>query len=141
MILDKRTEVANLVAIPAATGVIGDVIDTQVARDLGNGQPIYWYGLAQGAPAGGTSVALDLITSDAPNMSSPVVIASIPAKTLATIQANPLLGLISLPQEGNAYKRYVGIRATVAGTFTAGTITSGLTLDTHGWKAYPEGDN
>lgn len=141
MILDKRTEFADLLAIPAVTGLLGDVIDLQVTRDLGNGQPIYWYGLAQGAPAGGTSVGLELITSDAAAMTSPVVIATIPAKTLAAIQANPLLGLLSLPQEGNAYKRYVGIRAVVAGTFTSGTITSGLTLDTHGWRAYPEGVN
>lgn len=43
MWIDERTEFADNVSVAASAGtaLIGDVIDTSVARDLGNGQPVY----------------------------------------------------------------------------------------------------
>ena len=43
MILDERTEFADAVSVAAAAGtaLIGDVIDLTVARNIGNGKPVY----------------------------------------------------------------------------------------------------
>jgi len=143
MILDERNEFAGGVAIPAAgTNLVGDVIYLgDVHRDIGNGQPIYWYGTVSPDVAGGTSIQLQLITDDNAAMASPTVVATGAVVPLAQLQENPMVVMASLPLEGVAYEEYLGIRAVVVGTFSAGTLTSGLTLDPHGWRAYPEGNN
>lgn len=43
MILDETLEFADAVSVAAAAGtaLIGDVIDLETARDMGNGQPVY----------------------------------------------------------------------------------------------------
>lgn len=144
MILDKRTEFVSGVAIPAAAGtaVLGDVIDTSIARDLGNGEDIYWYVQQIAAGAGGTSAQFQLVSADnAALTTNPVVHDQTGVIPLANLTAGKLLYMNGLPLEGLPYKRYVGLRAVTLGTFSGGTITSGFTLDKHGWKAYPEGQN
>lgn len=138
MILDKRTEFVAGVNVPAAAGtsILGDVIDTSVARDLGNGQAIYWYIAATVAAAGGTSLTFNLVSSDAAAMTSPVVHVTTGAIALADLTPAKLAAIIALPTEGVKYKRYLGLQVVAAGTFTGGKIDSGLTLDTHGWKPY-----
>lgn len=147
MILDTRSEFISKTAIPAAgTAAIGDVIDTQSlgvgvggARDLGNGQPLYWYVSANEAAVGGTSVIAQLVSSDSANLSSPVVHAATGTVLTAALTAGAMLHMQDLPLEGPEYKRYLGLQLIVAGTYSSGTLSSGLTLDKHGWKAYPKG--
>lgn len=143
MILDKRSEFFAGVAIPAAAGtsILGDVIDIKDVRDIGNGQPLYWYFAATETAVGGTSVQLNLVSSDAAAMTSPVVHASTGAVPLASLTPEKLAAMLTVPLEGTPYKRFVGIQAVVVGTFTAGKISSGFTLDAHGWKAYKEGQS
>lgn len=142
MILDERTEFIDNFTIPAAgTAIAGDVIDTTIARDIGNGHELFWYTSVGAAAAGGTSVNVQLVSSNAPALTSPVVHAQTGVIPLASLTAGKMIGFFDLPLEGPAYKRYVGIQLVVAGTFTAGTLNSGFTLDKKGWKAYREGLN
>jgi hypothetical protein len=43
MIMDERTEFCDAVSVAAVAGtaLVGSQIDMSVARDLGNGQPVY----------------------------------------------------------------------------------------------------
>lgn len=144
MIVDKRTEFFDRLVIPAAgTAVLGDVVDTGPdQRDLGNGRPVYWYLACEIAAAGGTSIQANLVSSASSAMTSPVVHLSTPTILLANIKPGKLLFIAPLPLEGPAYLRYLGVQCVTAGTFTGGgAITSGLSLDPAGWKAYRDGAN
>lgn len=142
MILDERSEFLDNFTIPAAgTAFVGDVIDITKARDIGNGHELFWYTSVGVAGAGGTSVNVQLVTSDNANLSTPTVIAQTGVIALASLTAGKMIGFFDLPLEGSAYKRYVGIQLVTAGTFSAGTLNSGFTLDKKGWKAYAEGAN
>lgn len=157
MILDERTEFADAVSVANAAGtdLIGDVIDMEVVRDLGNGQPVYLvittdtevitggtagtikFQLASDAAAaiatdGSASVHFDtgtLVTDDA-------------ALNDARLNAGGVIAVVALPAEGTVYERYLGILAVVATTtVTAGAINAFLTLDPYGWKSYADGSN
>lgn len=143
MILDERTEFLDAFTIPAAgTAIVGDVIDTGIARDLGNGRDIWWYVSADVAGAGGTSIAVNLVTDDNAALATPTVIASSGTIALASMTpAGKMLYMIPLPVEGVPYERYLGIQLVTTGVFSAGAISSGLTLDPKGWKAYPDAVN
>lgn len=138
MILDDRLEFFDGVSIPAAgTALVGDQIDLEVPRDIGNGEDLYWYVAVEAPAVGGTSIKFELITSAAAAMSAPVVLAESPVIPLASLNANRLPVMLGLPAEGTPYLRYLGVRAVVVGTFTDGTLSSGFTLDKSGFRAYP----
>ena len=151
MILDERLEFADAVAIPtsAGTAAIGDVIDLEALganqvggqRDVGNGREIFWYVTVDTAGAGGTSMNLQLVSSASSTLSSPTIHAQTGVVLLADLGAGKTLCMISVPLEGPTYQRYLGLQGVVAGTFTGGAFSSGLTLDPKGWKAYAEGAN
>lgn len=143
MILDRLTEFFDGTAIPgsAGTAALGDVIDLEVARDVGSGHALYWYVAVGDAAAGGTSVNLQLVSSDSDDLSNPTIHAQTGVIETADLTAGRNLVMVALPVEGNEYGRYLGIQAVTVGTFTDGTLSSGLTLDPRSWKAYPEGNN
>lgn len=141
MILDKFNEFLSNVAIPTAAGtsIVGDVIDLgTVQRDVGNGQPIYWYAVVNTTGTGGTSLQLNLVSGPTAALAAPTVHATTGTVVTANLGAGKFLVIVALPTEGPLYQRYLGIQAVAAGTFTGGTISSGITLDTHGWKAYKQ---
>lgn len=140
MILDKYGEFINDLAIPAeGNGVLlGDVIDLTDVRDIGNGQPVYWYVMLTEAAAGGTSLAFHLITADNAAMTTnATAVVQSPVIPVANLGEAGQLVMVALPIEGVAYRRYLGVHGFIVGTFTDGTLSSGLTLDPRGWKAYP----
>lgn len=142
MILDDRLEFFDGLVIPAAgTAVLGDQIDLEVERDIGQGQPIYWYVAMETPAEDGTSIQFQLITDEAADMASPSVLVSSPVIPIADLNAGKMPVMLALPAEGMAYERYLACRAVVVGTFTAGTMSSGLTLDKAGYRAYPQGVN
>lgn len=151
MILDKRNEFFTDTAIPSGNAIVGDVIDLEglgsvnagrgEEGDIGNGHPLYWYVFVGASPADGTSIQLQLVTDDNPAMSSPTVVVSTSTITISEMLNNQKLVFMSLPLEGTNYERYLGVRVNVSGSFSAGTLHSGLTFDPHGWRAYPEGQN
>lgn len=157
MILDERTEFADAVSVANAAGtdLIGDVIDMEVVRDIGNGQPVYLvittdtevitggvagtikFQLASDAQAaiatdGTATVHFDtgtMVTDDA-------------ALNDARLNAGGVIAVIALPLEGAVYEQFLGILAVVATTtVTAGNINAFLTLDPYGWKAHADAVN
>lgn len=142
MILDDRLEFFDGLVIPAAgTAVVGDQIDLEVERDIGQGQPIYWYVALETPAEAGTSIQFQLITDEAADMAAPTVLVSSAVIPLADLNAGKMPVMMALPAEGISYERYLACRIVVAGDFTAGTISSGLTLDKAGYRSYPQGVN
>lgn len=150
MIMDERLEFADATALNtgvAGTYLIGDVIDLEVARDIGNGQPLYLVVTVATAPTSGTSAATaafklasDAQEAIATNGTATEHLASA-AKGIAALSAGTVVLMASVPLEGNEYERYLGILQVTGGeAFTAGAINAFLTLDPHGWKAYADGN-
>lgn len=148
MILDERLEFADATALPTATGrgLVGDVIDLQQARDIGNGQPVYLYIQVTTAvtSAGAATVSFEL-ASDAAAAIATDGSATEHITTEAIGKATLVAGytrVIPLPLEDPDYEQYVGLISNVGtAALTAGAINAGLTLDPHGWQAYPDATN
>lgn len=157
MIMDERTEFADAKSVAAAAGtaLIGDVIDLEVVRDIGNGQPVYLVitvdtEIITGGTAGTISFAL---ASDAQAAIATDGSATVHFQTrdFVTDDANTnddelnagsTIACVSIPLEGPEYERYLGILATIGTTtVTAGAINAFLTLDPTGWKSYPDAAN
>lgn len=155
MIRDKLTTFADSESVAAAAGtaLIGDVIDLQAARDIGNGQPMYLVMLATtGIITGGTAGTIKFqLASDAQAAIAVDGSATVHLDTGTFVtdgddanrfDAGDLIGVYPLPLEGNVYERYLGVLAVIATTtVTAGAIDAFLTVDPYGWKAYQEGNN
>lgn len=155
MILDERLEFADAVSVAAAAGtaLIGDVIDLQTARDIGNGEPIYLVitcdtEIITGGSAGtlGFQLASDAqaaIATDGTatvHWASQLFVTDDAAVNAAQFNAGGIIAAIAIPMEGPVFERYLGILAvTATTTTTAGKINAFLTLDVAKWKAYAQG--
>ncbi len=155
MILDELLEFADAtsVAASAGTALIGDVIDLQEARDIGNGEPIYLViqcdtAITTGGAAG--TVEFQLV-SDAQAAIATDGSATVHFDTGSIVTGDTGSGLtadgatiaaVALPMEGAAYEQYLGVVCTTGTTTTtAGAINAFLTKDVSKWKAYPDGQN
>jgi hypothetical protein len=155
MILDSLLEFADAESVAAAAGtaLIGDVIDLQEARDIGNGEPIYLViqcdtAIITGGAAGTVKFQLvsDAQAAIATNGSATVHYDSGTIVTGAAgaglTAAGAMITAIALPMEGVAYEQYLGILCvTATTTTTAGAINAFLTKDVAKWKAYADGQN
>lgn len=155
MIIDKRNEFADATALntgAAGTYTIGDQIDLEVLRDIGNGADVYLVlGVATGinAAAAGT-VQFQLVSADnAALTTNPVVHTQTAALVTSTTSGNAggalaagtLLLATVLPM-GADYKRYLGIRqVTGTAAISAGAVDAFLTLDVARWRAYADAVN
>jgi uncharacterized membrane protein len=145
MIMDERLEFADAVSVAAAAGtaLIGDVIDLgSVARDIGQGQPVYLVittdtEIITGGTAG--TVKFQLV-SDAQaaiavdgtatvHIDTGTFVTDDAAANSAQLNAGGVIFAGPIPLEGNVYERYIGILAiTATTTTTAGKINAFLTL-------------
>lgn len=155
MIMDERTEFADAVSVAAAAGtaLIGDVIDLEVARGIGNGEPLFLVitvdtSIITGGSAGTISFSLasDAQAAIATDGSATIHFTSKLFVTdddaLNDLDAGAMAVAVALPLEGPVYERYVGILATIATTtVTAGKINAFLTHDVAKWKAYADAAN
>lgn len=153
MILDERTEFADAVSVAAAAGtaLIGDVIDLEVARDIGNGEPVYLAitvdteiitggvaGTVQFQLASDAQAAIATDGSATIHAQSDAFVTGA-AGTTAELAVGSTLFMVPLPLEGNAYEQYLGVLCvTGTTTTTAGAINAFLTMDPHGWAAQPD---
>ena len=153
MWLDERSKFATAVSVAAAAGtnLIGDVMDTGDARDLGAGH-------------GGPYLVIQVTEAFASGTSCQFVLASDAQAALAAdgnetrhfasdvfLDAELTVGFqiqVKLPQgdtkQGEdtiGYERYLGIETITVGTHTAGAITAFLTPDPVGHVTYPDGNN
>jgi len=147
MILDERLEFCDATALStAATGraLVGDVIDLEVARDIGDGDPLYLVIQVDTAvtSAGAATVSFEL-ASDAQAAIAVDGTASVhfasAAIAKATLVAGYTVAIVALPSEGTAYERYLGILQNVGtAALTAGAINAFLTKDAAKFTAYAD---
>lgn len=148
MIIDKLTEFADAVALNlggADNYVFGSAVDAGVARDMGNGKPLYLVLTVDAAfTSGGAATTEIRLVSDAQDPvdpdSSTVHLSTGPIGYAQFTAGRKFV--YPLPVEGLPYERYLGLVQTQAGAaLTAGKLNAFLTQDPIGWKAYPEGQN
>jgi hypothetical protein len=144
MILDKRNEFCDAVALntgAAGTYLLGDQIDLGVARDMGNGEPMYLVITVDTLPtSGGAATAQFTLASDdtaAISTTTSTVHLQTKAFAISEMAAGQMLAAIALPMEGVAYERYLGVlQTTGTAAFTGGKINAFLTHDVAKWKSY-----
>lgn len=150
MITDKLTQFASAVAMDtgaAGTYLVGDVVDLEVARDVGQGYPLYLViNIETTATSGGSATASFTLASDAQAAiaadGSATAHLTTPVVAVAALVAGKNMLKAVIPMEGLEYERYLGILQTTAvAAFTAGKIDAFLTINPAGWKALPDGAN
>jgi hypothetical protein len=150
MITDKRTQFADAEAVNTgvvASYLVGDVIDLEVARDIGQGYPLYLVVNVQTtATSGGSATASFSLASDAQAAiavdGSQTTHVTSKVFAVAAMTAGTNLLKVVIPMEGSEYERYVGLIQTTAGVaFTGGAVDAFLTINPTGWKALPDGAN
>jgi hypothetical protein len=154
MIMDDLLEFADATSVAAAAGtaLIGDVIPLTVARDLGNGEPVYLVittdtEIITGGSAG--TVKFQLVSdaqaaiatdgSATVHIDTGTFVTDDAAANDAQLNAGGLIACIALPLEGKVYEAFLGILCiTATTTTTAGKINAFLTKDPSKWKAAPD---
>lgn len=135
MILDERSEFTDAtdVSSTAGTTLEGDVIDLTVARDIGQGQPIYLViQVTTAFTSGGSATVNFRLRSDGvaaihATTSTAHVETGALAYTLLTLGTQLVM---VLPSEGLAYERYLGVQVvTATATTTAGSVNMFLTTE------------
>ena len=140
MILDKLLRFSNAQAV-TVTAVSTDKADLAVARDIGEGEPLFVNFALGAAFAGGTSTAFEVVVADDAALSTNVtVIGSSGALLTAALTLGKTIVVALNPLVASMGKRYIGTRYTVVGTNTTGTVTADLTDGVQdGQKFYPGG--
>lgn len=146
MIIDKLLSPAILLKLntfTVATQVVGSVMDFGSVRNQGLLATPYgpgWDINVRGATSGGAStMALQLVTDDNSALSSPTILWSISAVTLANL--NKYDNFLPVP-ESDLWERYVAFRAIVGtAVFTGGTLSIEYAAGKRNWKGYPAQGN
>lgn len=159
MIMDDRLEFADAVSVAAAAGtaLIGDVIDSgAVARDLGQGEPLYLVitvdtEIITGGVAGTikfqlVSDAAAAIATDGTatvHLDTGTFVTDDAAANSNQLNAGSVVFAGPIPVEGAVFERYLGVLAIIGTTtVTAGKINAFLTLTPpRTSRQYPRGDN
>ena len=149
MITDRLTTFCSAVALntgAAGTYNVGDLINMEDLRDIGQGNPLYLViTVSTTATSGGSATGQFRLVSDATSTISTTT-ATVHAVSAAHAVADMVAGfsvfVIALPQEGTVYEQYLGIQQiTGTAAFTAGNIDAFLTMDVAAWKAYADASN
>lgn len=146
MITDKLTMFCDSQALntgAAGDYLLGDVIDLQNARDVGQGMPVYLViAMTVTATSAGAATGQFTLVSDADaamTIATATEHVASPVFDVAAMTAGTRLLAVVLPLEGNVYERYLGIKQTTGvAAFTAGAIDAFLTTDVQAWKAYAD---
>lgn len=159
MIADTLLTFADGVAAgDTGTRIVGDSVDLRgmgtasgaglnsmigSLRDVGAGQPVYLQVSVDEAFlfAGTTdhSYTVKFVTGNDSNLSDFTVLASSTNPSTTDIALGTKLLQITLPMEGTAYKRYVGVQEVVVGTTTTGKLNAYLSIDpSTGTKVYAD---
>lgn len=135
MITDKLLRVSEDQAV-TTTAVSTNTIDLGVAQDIGQGMKLNMNFAVTTAFAGGTSIAFEVISSAAADLSSPTVISSSAAIPVAQLTAGKNVAVSMSPNIGSKGQRYLGARYTVVGTMSAGKVTADVVTDIQDGKKY-----
>jgi hypothetical protein len=145
-ILDERNEFADATALntgAAGTYLVGDVIDTEVVRNIANGRPVFLViKVRTSVTSAGAATVQFKFASDAQAAIATDGTATEHFVSAAIAKATLVAGYkavhVALPLEGPAYERYLGIlQVTGTAALTAGAIDAYLTFGEKTWKALP----
>jgi len=150
MIVDANLIVSGTVSGATVTGqtftgtgliLSANCIDLSCKRDMGEGEDIYLRGFITTAFTGATSVEFQAIAADDAALTSNVTVigssGAIPVASL--IQGYRFTAEIN-PRLGSTGQRYMGARANIVGTATAGAAMMDFGIDlSDGGKTYPVG--
>ena len=156
-IMDKLTEFCNAqsVALAAGTHLLGDVIDIQDTRDIGNSGSIFFQmRAASNIITAGTAGTIEFqLVSDAQAAIATNGTATVHWRSgqyttgsaaTSQLKMGDVIAQLQLPMESayRTYERYVGVLAVVGTTpVTNGSVDAYMTLDPTSWKALPDAVN
>lgn len=145
MLIDKFAEFADAasVAASAGTALIGSQIDLGVARDIGNGRPVYLVitvdteiitggsaGTIQFVLASDSTAAIATDGSATEHLYTPIFTTDDAAANSPQLNAGEILFYGAIPGEGAVYERFLGILCvTASNDVTAGKVNAFLTFD------------
>ena len=140
MITDKLLRVSEDQGAITSTVVSTDKIDLVVARDIGQGTPLYMNFAVTTAFTGSGTVKFEVLASAAEDLGTPTVIGSSDAFVGTTLTLGKNVVVRINPDMGGLGKRYLGARYTVSGTVGAGKVTADV-VETigDGQKSYASG--
>jgi hypothetical protein len=137
-IRDNRLLFTNSQAL-TASAALADVIDLSQDRDLGPGEPVYWWLTtltASDRTDNNETYTFALQTDDNPGFSSPDTILSF-SFPAASVPAGRTF-CFALPFHVGSNERYLRAYATLGGTTPSVTVASGLSSEpVTAWQAYP----
>lgn len=146
MYVDAFNEFADATALDTSgtdTDLVGDVIDLDDVRDIGEGQPIYLVIQVEtevDSSTDGASVEF-VLASDAQAAIATDGSATEHLSTGAVAEASLPAGkqfVYTLPWEGETYEQYIGILTKTTGeAVTSGKINAFLTTSAAKYKSYP----
>ena len=125
MITDSLLRVSEDQAL-TTTAVSTNTVDLSVARDIGEGTPLYMNFAVTEALASGTSVKFEIITSASANLGTPTVVGSSDVILTAALTVGKNIVVRINPEIGGKGQRYLGARYTIDGTFNAGKVTADI---------------
>lgn len=149
MILDERTEFADAATITTSTGrsAFGDVIDSSVARDLGNGRQLaVIFQITTAVTSGGATTITFEFVSDAAEPPAADGTETLHAASADIAKASLVAGyeipLMVGPEGSLAFERYLGVQTVVSTTaLSTGAANAFLVLDFASWKSYADATN
>lgn len=135
MITDAFLRVSDAQAI-TADAASTNTIDLSVARDIGEGKQLFMVFTVTEAFNNATSVALQVITSDAANLGSPTV-RGVVTPLLAALTAGAQFVVPLPPIVGSLGQRYLGAYYDVTGTApSTGKVTADIVETIQDGKKY-----
>jgi hypothetical protein len=145
-IIDSTLQFCNATALStAATGLalVGNVIDLTVARNVGNGRPLFLVITVTTAPTSAGAAPVQFILASGAVAAVPVDGSATQHYASAAIpKATLVVGyqlIVPLPLELPAYQEFLAIQQNVGtAALTAGAITAELVLDPPQSKTYPQ---
>jgi hypothetical protein len=140
MIIDKLLQVSTSQVV-TVTAVSTDTIDLSQAKDIGEGENLYFNFNVEAAPTTPTSVEFQVITSASAALSTPTIIGTSGAIAIASLPINTNVIVRLNARAGSTGQRYLGVQYTIVGTTTtSGTYSSAITHDLQdGKKFYASG--
>lgn len=118
-----------------------NTIDLLAARDIAEGETLFMHSEVVTAASGGTSVEIQVIATDAANLTGNVtVIGSSGAIPIASLTAGARFAVPLRPRIGSLGQRYLGVRYVTVGAVAAGAYYTDIGLVVaDGAKYYPVG--
>lgn len=118
-----------------------NTIDLSIARDIGQGGDLYGRFEVMTAASGGTSVEMQIIATDAANLTGNVtVIGTTGAIAVASLAAGARFACALNPRLASKGQRYLGARYVTVGAVAAGAYMADIGLELQdGGKFYASG--